>query len=415
MRDKWIRILLGLGIVASLASIFVANILLSLALLAWIIYSLGRGNFHLVLPSFAWPFFAFALLTMISMAFSPHPLISAINLKKLLLFACVFLFVTVLKRSDVKMIFRGLYALLAVSASWAILQYFWLLDVGPLNRVRGLMSHWMTFSAQLMLGIVSIVALLGFYIFRHPKRNRLRDFLCVLTLALMSLALLLTQTRNAWLGTALGVLILSVLYGYRFNLSPSRPALLRGAYGLRWTAAAAAVLTLTVLLMPARYQERLRAGFDTQDYTTSIRIELLKTGWNMVSAHPWAGVGPRMIPNVYSGYATLDDFPPEAYQHLHNNYVQIAAESGLPTLLAWLAMWGVLGVSLIRLVSGAGDDRFLFFTCVSALASLAAFLTAGIFEYNFGDSEVVILLLFLIASPYAVQRDPVTEEGPPGT
>ncbi|HSR67945.1 MAG TPA: O-antigen ligase family protein [Acidobacteriota bacterium] len=411
MRDKWIRVFLGLGIVASLASIFVANILLFVALLLWIAYSLSHRNFRLILPGFAWPFFAYALLTIVSMAFSAHPLISAINLKKLLLFSCVFLFVTMLKRRDVKMIFRGVYALLAVSASLAILQYFWLLEVGPLNRVRGLMSHWMTFSAQLMMGIVSILALLGLYIARHPKRNRLRDVLCLLTLVLMSLALILTQTRNAWLGTAFGVLLVAAVYGYRFGLPSRRTALLRGLYGLRWTLAVVLVMGLTVMLMPARYQERLRAGFDPGDYTTSIRIELLKTGCNMVSEHPLTGVGPRMIPDVYPRYATRD-FPPEAYQHLHNCYVQIAAESGLLALLAWLTMWGVLAVSLLHMARRAGDDRFLFFASVSALTSLAAFLAAGLFEYNFGDSEVVILLLFLIASPYAVQQDPDSPQAP---
>jgi hypothetical protein len=42
---------------------------------------------------------------------------------------------------------------------------------------------------------------------------------------------------------------------------------------------------------------------------------------------------------------------------------------------------------------------------LGGLASLAAFLTAGFFEYNFGDSEVLILLLFLVTAPYVVSRD----------
>ena len=37
----------------------------------------------------------------------------------------------------------------------------------------------------------------------------------------------------------------------------------------------------------------------------------------------------------------------------------------------------------------------------AALAALAAFLTMGLFEYNFGDSEVVVILLFIVTLPFA--------------
>ena len=38
------------------------------------------------------------------------------------------------------------------------------------------------------------------------------------------------------------------------------------------------------------------------------------------------------------------------------------------------------------------------------MTCLVAFLTAGLFEYNFGDSEVLILLLFFAAAPYAAGK-----------
>ena len=40
----------------------------------------------------------------------------------------------------------------------------------------------------------------------------------------------------------------------------------------------------------------------------------------------------------------------------------------------------------------------------AALASLAAMLAAGLFEYNFGDSEFLMLLLVLITLPFAAAR-----------
>jgi hypothetical protein len=40
----------------------------------------------------------------------------------------------------------------------------------------------------------------------------------------------------------------------------------------------------------------------------------------------------------------------------------------------------------------------------AALASIAAMLAAGLFEYNFGDSEFLMLFLVLITLPFAAAR-----------
>jgi hypothetical protein len=40
-----------------------------------------------------------------------------------------------------------------------------------------------------------------------------------------------------------------------------------------------------------------------------------------------------------------------------------------------------------------------------ALAVLAAVMTGGLFEYNFGDSEVLMFTLLVAAMPYALRRE----------
>ena len=39
---------------------------------------------------------------------------------------------------------------------------------------------------------------------------------------------------------------------------------------------------------------------------------------------------------------------------------------------------------------------------VGSLASVTGFHVAGLFEYTFGDSEVIMLVYFLMALPYVV-------------
>jgi 1,4-dihydroxy-2-naphthoate octaprenyltransferase len=40
----------------------------------------------------------------------------------------------------------------------------------------------------------------------------------------------------------------------------------------------------------------------------------------------------------------------------------------------------------------------------AALAAVAGMLTAGLFEYNFGDSEFLMLFLLLVTVPFAAAR-----------
>ena len=49
----------------------------------------------------------------------------------------------------------------------------------------------------------------------------------------------------------------------------------------------------------------------------------------------------------------------------------------------------------------SGKNRVL---AATGLASLIAMLAAGMFEYNFGDSEFLMLFLILVTLPFAVER-----------
>jgi hypothetical protein len=47
------------------------------------------------------------------------------------------------------------------------------------------------------------------------------------------------------------------------------------------------------------------------------------------------------------------------------------------------------------------EKNEILMTSAGALGAWVALLVAGMFEYNFGDSEVLTLLLFLMSAPYA--------------
>jgi O-antigen ligase len=95
-------------------------------------------------------------------------------------------------------------------------------------------------------------------------------------------------------------------------------------------------------------------------------------------------------------------------QHLHNVPVQIAAERGLPALAAWLSFVVILLVDLSRRFR-VSEYRLL---AATALAAGVSMLAAGMFEYNFGDSEFLMLFLILVTLPFAAARNRAT--GRPG-
>ena len=139
---------------------------------------------------------------------------------------------------------------------------------------------------------------------------------------------------------------------------------------------------------------------------------MIEIGARIVADRPLTGVGPNMIPLVYERYRP-DYAVNEVNPHLHNVPLQIAAERGLPALAAWGWFVVALVAALFRMFRQAGPltqtghtalagrERML---AAAALASTAAMLAAGLFEYNFGDSEFLMLFLVLITLPFAAAR-----------
>jgi O-antigen ligase len=110
----------------------------------------------------------------------------------------------------------------------------------------------------------------------------------------------------------------------------------------------------------------------------------------VLKAHPM-GVGVRALrhedllrrsPRVQAG---LD--------HLHNNLLQVAVETGWLGLVAWLYWMGTVFWVYMRAGRGTGTPEWLR---LGGLAGFSGLMLNGLVEYNFGDSEILILLCLLM-------------------
>ena len=96
--------------------------------------------------------------------------------------------------------------------------------------------------------------------------------------------------------------------------------------------------------------------------------------------------------------------------HLHNLYLEYAAERGIPVLLILLWLLGKIlwdfGRGVRALPPGRDDRRFLLH---GGIAVVIALLVEGMADVNLGDSEVLTIFLVVVALGYhalAKQTDP---------
>jgi O-antigen ligase len=144
--------------------------------------------------------------------------------------------------------------------------------------------------------------------------------------------------------------------------------------------------------------------FNAQDPANQDRLAMVEVGARMLADHPLTGVGPNMVPRLYEQYRPDYAINP-VNPHLHNVPLQIAAERGLPALAVWLWCIGAIVVAAFRQFRRQ-TDRVL---AAGALAAVAAMFAAGFFEYNFGDSEFLMMFLVLVTLPFAARRGDGTD------
>ena len=383
---NWVAPLMLGAVVSSLISIFLSYLIFAGGLLVWGWDCYRHRRIRIELPPFTFLLVSYVGLILISIIFSAEPLTSVVYLKKLIKVFSIFLIYTYATRSEIEIGLKWLFWILGASGLYGILQYFWLKPVDLMHRIDGFMSHWMTFSGQLMMVAIALGGYVLYRIQAGSRRTRAGTLSYGFIFLVIGFALILTFTRSAWVGCAFGFLLMLAIRH------------------VKWAIGGALVLVVVFLLLPAPFTDRLYSSFDLSDTTTRGRVELTRTGFNLIRDNPWTGVGPRMVAKRALDYREDRDLPDELYQHFHSNVVQIAAEMGIPAALVWILLW----VWIFRdfwIMRREKLDPFLDYLAVNGISVLVAFQLAGLLEYNFGDSEIAILLFFFVTAPYTVRRE----------
>ncbi len=343
------------------------------------------------------PFLALAGLTVLSAVLSGDPGGSLWLGRDIVRIAAFYLVLAYTRDADhAWRLWMGFLLVLTLMAAYGLAQFHlcgapptllppaWLAHVCPhRSRVSGPFSIYMTFGGVLLLGGVFFAAALA----NVPWR---RVWWMVPAGTITVGALAFTFSRNAWLGLAAGTagVVLTARRGVRAVL------LLGLAAGLVAAVSAGAVM------------QRARSIVNPQDVTVRDRVAMWRSGLAMIADHPLLGVGPGQVRVWYPQYRRPEAVRPST-GHLHNSPIQIAAERGLPALGVWIWLWVVYFRHALHARRTLDGDRPRERALLGAsLWGVTGFLVAGLFEHNFGDGEVVLLVYALLAVPWIVTRSP---------
>ncbi len=262
-------------------------------------------------------------------------------------------------------------------------------------RISGTFGMYMTYA-----GILSLIWAATLNQAVRPDIRAGRRFFYAAALAVISLALVLTLTRNA---------LLSVLSASAVFLCLRLPKLF-------WAATAVALLLLAALPAARHGVHRVVWGDQTPQWDTNVMLPwadqrpfLWKGAYRIVQDHPLAGVGISNFRFAYKQYLPYE--LPKTYDHAHNNMLHIAAETGVPGLIAYALL--TLGI-VVFLINAYRADAHVKRRAVlgGVLCAFVGFQVAGLFEFNFGDSEVALVLWILIGSAIVAWRLPCAKARP---
>src|SRR3954463_16213475 len=187
-------------------SIAAANVLLAMTFVCWVAL-LARDRRGISAPAFFVPLVGYAVLTLVSSAFSFEPRTSFIDDKQLLLFAIVPMVYDIARGERAASVIDVLVSVGAASAAYGIIQYGVLHFDNLGRRPEGALTHYMTYSGILMLVVCAASGRLIF-----GARDRVWP---ALVMPALIVALALTLTRNAWIGTSIAVATLFLLKDFR--------------------------------------------------------------------------------------------------------------------------------------------------------------------------------------------------------
>lgn len=248
-------------------------------------------------------------------------------------------------------------------------------EAGGSIKITSTLAHPNTYGAYLILAIFPLI-MLSIY-----EKNKSKKILYTLLSILVFSNLLMTFSRNALLGFALGIVVLALIYSIRLILA-------LGGFG---------VLTLFI---PSVFHRVMGIADLAQDES---RIKLWKTALMMIKEHPVLGVGNGNFVTQYDTYIVKYRLDYNSYSHYpaHNSYLKVQSELGIVGIVSFL---GIVITALARIKTVYSNTKNDFHRAfyMGVMASMVAFLFMNFFDNLFFVPKATTYFWFLLATAEAL-------------
>ena len=241
-----------------------------------------------------------------------------------------------------------------------------------LSRVGGTIGHPNELARYLCFCIPVLVS----YVF--AKFNPSIKKLALYATMAGSITLMLTLSRGCWL--ALGLTSIFLFY-----------EIFRCYLRSRLKSIVMVILCLGILVgATLAVFEDVRIRLFEQDYgRAEARIPMAMVALNIIKAHPIGGVGLNNYTVVMQAYDRTREWQTYEFPHpVHNSYLLIAAESGIPALVAFLWFIGAVFTKAWPALKSFNSPASLL--QIGWMGGLLTWLVAGMFHRDFAGTNVML-------------------------
>jgi O-antigen ligase len=384
--DWCIFSLLVMFLLCSAFSIALSEIGYFSALVLWLAKSIALKKF----PSPRTPldrfFLAYAAAEMLATMFAHDKLYSLLYLqRRLLLLPIAYILLGNLNTlKDVKILF-GAMIISAFAVSLLGLQDFFLNFSEYWHFQRRLSEFQMYMTAG---GIMMVIVLMLLPFVIHPKTPRKVRILFSLAIVPMLVNLMFTFTRSSWLGFIAGAVIIGLFRSKKLLI----PLVV--------------IIVAIVLLAPPEIKGRIYSIVDPHHPSNAPRVHMWETGLKIFRDYPVFGIGDVGVETVWDRYSD-PAWAPEG--HLHNNLIMWLATIGIVGFSALVALFVKLWMVVRRIAKRHAGDWFVSSIALGGLAMMAGFHINGLFEWNFGDAEIITLVWAIVGLILASEKALLSE------
>ncbi len=367
--DKLILTFILLFILSSNYSIAISQITYFSGLALWLGKMLYEKKSNLKSTPYDWYFLAFIGAELISTLLSHDPMQSLYYLHKRVVIIPIIYLMAVWLNSRNRLtigVFMLIFGAFVLSIYGVVKVFVYFDEFIHYKRRLDLFQFSMTTSELFMIAAALV---LPFILHKNtPKNYRILGMIALIPIFI---SFLFTFQRGPWIGLFFAILVITLK---RSNL------FLYIIIGL-------AILIISI--SPAELQNRVFSIFDSTEESNQHRLNQWQTGWRIFLDNPVFGVGDIGTEEFFPKYGKPGE---SSFGHLHSNVITIGVKLGVVGLFIFLILFIKIFLVFWKIVNKLKDDWLINSTALGGAAALIAFHVSGLFEFSFGDTEVIMYL-----------------------